>query len=191
MRSNIDYLVIGRFFSVDQLGMYFFAFNAGLGLSLTAINMLSNSVFPYLCEARDNLSDLRKSYVKSLKTCAVIIFPLVLLQSSLAPFYVPIVFSEKWIPAIPILILICLSALPRPFALVSEQLLLAMDRGMDGLKWNIFFTIVFTIAIVVAAQFNIYTVAIVVLAVHLLLLPIFTILVSKSLLSGKKSLSLS
>ncbi|MEM6253484.1 MAG: lipopolysaccharide biosynthesis protein [Cyanobacteria bacterium P01_D01_bin.156] len=186
LRSNIDYLLIGRLFSVDQLGLYFFAFNAGLGLSLTAINMLSNSVFPYLCEARENLSALKKSYIQSLKTCAAIIFPLVLLQSTLAPIYVPIVFSEKWIPAIPILIMICLSALPRPFALVSEQLLLAMDRGSDGLKWNIFFTITFAISIVIAAQFNIFVVAAVVLAIHLLLLPLFTLFVSKSLLSSSE-----
>lgn len=189
LRSNIDYLLIGRFFSVDQLGLYFFAFNAGLGLSLTAINMVSNSVFPYLCEARENMISLKKSYMRSIKICAAIIFPLVIVQSSLAPIYVPIVFSEKWIPAIPVLIIICLSALPRPFALVAEQLLLTVDRGVDGLKWNIFFTVIFTIAIVIAAQFNTITVAIVVLGVHLLLLPVFTILASRSVFSKKGALS--
>lgn len=185
LRSNIDYLLIGRFFSVDELGLYFFAFNAGLGLSLTAINMVSNSVFPYLCEARESMTSLKKSYVRSIKICAAIIFPIVILQSSLAPIYVPIVFSEKWIPAIPVLIIICLSALPRPFALVAEQLLLTVDRGMDGLKWNIFFTVIFTAAIVIAAQFDIVTVATVVLGIHILLLPIFTVLASKSVFSGK------
>ncbi len=189
LRSNIDYLLIGRFFSVDQLGLYFFAFNAGLGLSLTAINMVSNSVFPYLCEARDSITSLKKSYMRSIKICAAIIFPLVILQSSLAPIYVPIVFSSKWTPAIPVLIIICLSALPRPFALVAEQLLLAVDRGMDGLKWNIFFTAIFTTAILIAAQFDIVAVAAVVLGIHLLLLPIFTVLVSKSVFSGKGAFS--
>ncbi|MBT9311114.1 lipopolysaccharide biosynthesis protein [Leptothoe kymatousa] len=189
LRSNIDYLLIGRFFSVDQLGLYFFAFNAGLGLSLTAINMVSNSVFPYLCEARDSLTSLKKSYKRSLKICAGIIFPLVILQSSLAPIYVPIVFSAKWAPAIPVLILICLSALPRPFALVAEQLLLTVDRGGDGLKWNIFFTTAFTAAILVAAQFNTFIVAATVLVLHLLLLPVFTLLASKSVFSGRGAFS--
>ena len=186
LRSNIDYLIIGRFFSVEQLGFYFFAFNAGLGISLTAINMVSNSVFPYLCEARENLSSLKASYRKSLKVCAMIIFPLVMLQSTLAPFYVPIVFGQKWIPAIPILIMICLSALPRPFALVSEQLLLTLDRGMDGLKWNIFFTGFFALSIIAAAQFNVFAVAGVVLAVHIICLPIFSISVASSAFSDKK-----
>lgn len=186
LRSNIDYLLIGRFFSVEQLGFYFFAFNAGLGISLTAINMVSNSVFPYLCEARENLVSLKASYRKSLKVCAMIIFPLVILQSTLAPFYVPIVFGQKWIPAIPILIMVCLSALPRPFALVSEQLLLTLDRGMAGLKWNIFFTGFFALSIVAAAQFNIFVVAGVVLAVHLVCLPMFSAYVARSAFSGQK-----
>ncbi|MEO0739282.1 MAG: lipopolysaccharide biosynthesis protein [Cyanobacteria bacterium J06649_12] len=191
LRSNMDYILIGRFFSVEQLGIYFFSFNAGLGLSLTAINMVSNSVFPYLCEARENLSQLKKSYIRSLTICAAIIFPLVITQSSLAPIYVPIVFGEKWIVAIPILIIVCISGLPRPFALVAEQLLLTVDRGLDGLKWNVFFTTLLTISIIIAAQFNITAVAVVVLVVHLICLPLFTFFVSKSVFSGTKSLSLS
>jgi PST family polysaccharide transporter len=188
LRSNIDYLLIGRFFSVEQLGLYFFAFNAGLGISLTAINMVSNSVFPYLCEARENLSSLKASYHRSLKVCALIIVPLVILQSTLAPFYVPIVFGQKWIPAIPILIMICLSALPRPFALVSEQLLLTLDRGIDGLKWNIFFTALFAVCIIGAAQFNIYAVGALVLAIHLICLPIFSVSVARLAFSRRAKL---
>lgn len=191
LRSNIDYLLIGRFFSVEQLGLYFFGFNAGLGLTLTAINMVSNSVFPYLCEARDSVKKLKTSYMRSLTICAAIIFPLVVLQSSLAPIYVPIVFGDKWISAIPILILICLSGLPRPFALVSEQLLLAVDRGVDGLKWNVFFTALLTISIVISAQFDIVTVAMTVLGIHIICLPVFTFVVSKSVFSSKSSISLS
>ena len=158
---------------------------------MTAINMVSNSVFPYLCEARENLSQLKKSYIRSLTICAAIIFPLVITQSSLAPIYVPIVFGEKWIVAIPILIIVCISGLPRPFALVAEQLLLTVDRGLDGLKWNVFFTTLLTISIIIAAQFNITAVAVVVLVVHLICLPLFPFFVSKSVFSGTKSLSLS
>ncbi|PZO21744.1 MAG: lipopolysaccharide biosynthesis protein [Leptolyngbya foveolarum] len=180
LRSNIDYLLIGRFFSLEALGLYFFAFNAGLGISLSAINMVTNSVFPYLCEARTNRASLKKSYGKSLKVVATIMIPLVLLQSSLAPFYVPIVFGEKWISAIPILIMVCLSGIPRAFAIVSEQLLLTVDRGLTGLKWNVGFTALFVVVILCSAQFSIYAVAASVLAVHLVCLPLFSIWVSRS-----------
>lgn len=183
LRSNIDYLLVGRFFSFEELGLYFFAFNAGLGISLNAINMVANSVFPYLCEARESMATLKKGYGKSIKIVAFIMFPLVLAQSTLAPFYVPIVFGEKWISAIPILIMICLSGLPRAFALVAEQLLLTVNRGMAGLKWNVGFTALFVIVILFCAQFNIYVVAAGVMGIHILALPLFTVWASRSTFS--------
>ncbi|MEL7511595.1 MAG: lipopolysaccharide biosynthesis protein [Cyanobacteria bacterium J06554_3] len=189
LRSNIDYLLIGRFFSLDELGMYFFAFNAGLGISLNAINMVTNSVFPYLCEVRGDRTQLKKSYAKSLKIVAAIMIPLVLTQTSLAPFYVPIVFDPKWTAAIPILMMICLSGIPRAFALVSEQLLLTVDRGMDGLKWNIFFTLFFIGSILIGVQFNIFVVAAIVLGVHVVCLPAFSWWVSRSVFSKAELMS--
>lgn len=183
VRSNIDYLLIGRFFSLEQLGLYFFAFNAGLGISLNAINMVANSVFPYLCEARESLSGLKKRYDKSIKVVAAIMFPLAIAQTALAPIYVPIVFGEKWIAATPILMMICLSGIPRAFALVSEQLLIAVDRGMAGLKWNLIFTALFIVAIWVGAQFTIYAVAASVLAIHLVCLPLFVLWAMRSTFS--------
>ena len=180
LRSNIDYMLVGAFFSVEELGLYFFAFNAGLGISLNVINMVTNSVFPYLCEVKDNMATLKRNYAKSLKIVAAIMLPVAIAQSSLAPFYVPIVFGEKWIAAIPILIMICLSGIPRAFALVSEQLLLTVDRGMAGLKWNIFFTGLFIVAILISAQFNIYAVAASVLGIHFLCLPPFSIWAARS-----------
>ncbi len=183
VRSNIDYLLIGRFFSLEQLGLYFFAFNAGLGISLNAINMVANSVFPYLCEARDSLGGLKQRYDKSIKVVAAIMFPLVILQTTLAPFYVPIVFGEKWIAATPILMMICLSGIPRAFGLVSEQLLIAVGRGMAGLKWNLVFTVLFIGVIWVGAQFTIYTVAAGVLAIHLICLPLFIVWAMRSTFS--------
>jgi PST family polysaccharide transporter len=128
LRGNLDYLIIGRFLSVEALGVYYFAFNAGLGISLGIITSIKAAILPHLCDVRDNLQEFKNRYYQSLKTIGLIIIPLVLLQSSLAPFYVPIVFGQRWIPAIPILILICLSAIPRPFADSASQLLLAVNK---------------------------------------------------------------
>jgi O-antigen/teichoic acid export membrane protein len=185
LRSNLDYLLIGRFIGVEALGIYYFAFNAGLGISLNIVNMFSTTLLPYFCEVRTDRQRLEKRYLEGLKMIAFVTFPLVMVQSLLAPFYVPIVFGQKWVVAIPILIIICLSALPRPFARASEQLLLSLDRGPDGLKWNIIFTALLTVALCIAVQFNTYIVAIAVLATHILFLPLFTIWATHSSFSSK------
>ena len=134
---------------------------------------------PHLCDARDNLVEFKSRYYKSMKTIALIIVPMVLLQSLLAPIYVPIVFGQKWIPAIPILIMICLSAIPRPFADSASQLLVAVNKPDIDLKWNLVFTVLFTTALLVGVNWQSLGVAIAVLATHCILMPLFTIWVSK------------
>jgi O-antigen/teichoic acid export membrane protein len=179
LRANLDYLLIGRFLGVEALGIYYFAFNAGLGISLNVIGVFWYTLLPHFCEARGNLMRLKEKYFSSLKSIALVAVPIVLLQASLAPFYVPIVFGQKWAAAIPILILICLSALPRPFSLAASQLLLAIDKGQIDLYWNLIFTLIFAASVLVAVQWGIVSVAICVLVVHLIALPIFTIWATK------------
>lgn len=186
LRGQLDYLIIGRFLGIDVLGIYYFAFNAGIGISSNVINLLTLPLFPHLCEIRENIRELKKRYFNSLKTIAYIIIPLVLLQSSLAPLYVPIVFGEKWIKAISILILICLSAIPRPFAEAAEQLLQAVNKTHLNLYWNVIFTVFFTVCILISVQWGILWVAISVLICHFIALPIFTIWATKYVLIKRK-----
>ncbi|MDJ0742838.1 MAG: lipopolysaccharide biosynthesis protein [Xenococcaceae cyanobacterium MO_167.B27] len=175
LRSNLDYLIVGRFLGIEALGLYYFAFNAGLGISFGIIVSIKAALLPHLCDARENLQLFKQRYYSSMKIIASVIIPLVLLQSMLAPFYVPIIFGEKWIEAIPILILICLSAIPRPFADSASQLLIAVDKPQIDLYWNILFTILFSISLVIGVSWQSIGVAATVLIVHTIFLPLFTI----------------
>ena len=152
LRNNLDYLIVGRFVGIEELGIYFFGFNAGLGISLSIINAISSVMLPHLCEARTELSEFKHRYLHSIRTIALIIVPFVLLQSSLSPIYVPIVFGKQWIPAIPILIIICLSAIPRPFANAASQLLIAIGKPHLDLRWNVIFTSLFALFLFIGVK---------------------------------------
>jgi teichuronic acid exporter len=178
-RNNLDYLIIGKFLSIEALGTYYFAFNAGIGISLGIIDSIKAAILPHLCDVRDNISEFRARYYQSLKIIGAVIIPLVLMQSALAPFYVPIIFGQKWISAIPILILICLSAIPRPFADSASQLLIAVNKANLDLLWNIVFTVFFAIALFIGVQWQSLGVAIAVLASHWICLPLFTFYASR------------
>lgn len=175
LRNNLDYLIVGRFIGMDELGIYYFAFNAGLGISLSVITSLNSAMLPHLCSVRTEWSKFKQTYMSTLKTIAVVIVPLVLVQSTLAPLYVPIVFGQKWVPAIPVLILICLSAIPRPFADAASQLLVATDKPHFVLRWDVLFTIFFTGALLIGVQWNSFGVASAVLLLHVIALPLFTL----------------
>ncbi|WP_414620608.1 lipopolysaccharide biosynthesis protein [Calothrix sp. CCY 0018] len=179
LRANIDYLLVGRVLGVEALGIYFFAFNAGLGISLNVTNIMVWPLYPHLCAARHNFGEFKQKYFHSLKTIGLVIIPLVILQSSLAPFYVPIIFGEKWRMAVPILVIICLSAIPRPFGTAAALLLQSLDKAWINLRWSVLFTAIFVTSLLIGMNWGIYGVAVSVLISHALAMPMFTVWATK------------
>lgn len=177
-RENVDYLLIGRIIGLKALGVYYFAFNAGLGLSVSVINALSVSLYSDFCDVRSDPAALRRRFGINLLTISKVMVPLVALQSSLAPFYVPIVFGHQWVEqgAVPILMLICLSALSRPFANASSMLFRAVGLPQVDLLWNLAFTVALTLAILVGTSWGALGVAIAVATAHLTLQPIYLLM---------------
>lgn len=110
-RLQADKLIVGAMLGLDALGLYYFAFNAGLGISQSLITAFGTVLFPCLCRAggeREREAQLRQAFLLGLT-------PLVLLvacQGLLAPIYVPVLFGPKWVSAAPFLSLLCLAALP-------------------------------------------------------------------------------
>ncbi|MBD2103240.1 lipopolysaccharide biosynthesis protein [Leptolyngbya sp. FACHB-261] len=189
LRNNLDYLIVGRFIGIAELGIYYFAFNAGLGISLSIISALNSALLPHLCAARSNWLEFRKRYWSSLKIIACIIVPLVVLQSSLASFYVPTVFGKEWTAAIPILIIICLSAIPRPFAEAASQLLTAVGKPNLDLRWNVLFTTIFAIGLLIGVRWQAWGVATSVLLTHAIFLPLFVIWATNHVFHSSKLLT--
>ena len=177
-RENVDYLVIGRFIGMNALGVYYFAFNAGLGISLSVVNALGVTLYSDLCEIRSDPVMLRQRFERNLATIAKVIVPLVALQASLAPLYVPLVFGSKWVAAgaVPILILITLSALSRPFANASSMLFRAIGLPQVDFLWNVAFTLALSVSVVVATRWGAIGVAAAVAAVHIGLQPVYLLL---------------
>lgn len=136
LQGNVDNLIVAGVLGVQALGVYYFAYNAGLGIMLGLMGSMGVAVYPHLCESLGDRAELRARYFQSLRTLAWITAPVILAQVLLAPWYVPLVFSAKWTPAVPVLMLICLSALLRPYAGVCSSLLRAVGRPDLELRWQ-------------------------------------------------------
>jgi PST family polysaccharide transporter len=188
LRANLDYLIVGHFLGIEALGVYYFAFNAGLGISLNVMNSFMSALFPHLCAVRDNFQQFKSRFFNSLKMLALIFIPLITMQSILAPFYVPIIFGEKWVSSIPVLIIICLSAIPHAFWWAFSLVLNAMDKSHVSLYLDVIFTIIFVGVILLSVQGGILWVAVAVLISKVLALPVFMPFLKKYL--TKNSLQL-
>ncbi|BAY84266.1 probable polysaccharide biosynthesis protein [Calothrix parasitica NIES-267] len=184
-RVNIDYLIIGRFLGIEALGIYYFAFIAGLGISVNVINTFKSALFPYLCEVKDNKNLLRKRFFSSLKKTCIITFPLIILQASLTPFYVPIIFGQKWTSAIPIIILFCLSVLPLVIDSFIYQLLNAVGKPHISLSWSIIKTVILTILALFVVKSGILAMAMLVTTYQFITVTGFSIWVMKYIFQSR------
>ncbi len=157
-RANADKLIVGKALGMEAFGIYSFATNTGSGIATGLAGALGQAFLPYLSKGREN-SDLRARFMLTVSAMSLVIMPLVTLQVVLAPWYVPIVFGEKWTPAIPALMLMCLGTLSRPLVVATSQLLRAAD-AVD-LEWRIskYNAILFVLAIIGGLPFGVEGVA--------------------------------
>jgi teichuronic acid exporter len=184
LQANIDNMFVGFYLGLNALGLYYFAFNAGLGMTLGLITAAGMAVFPHLCELRDDRAALEKRFFKTRNRIGFGLVSLIIMQALLAPIYVPLIFGSKWNDAIPALSIICLSALARPFANVTSQLLKAVGRPEIEFRWQLVNTLMLIGALFVAAQFNILAVAVSVFVVQTIVLGAFAFVVPKAVFSA-------
>jgi O-antigen/teichoic acid export membrane protein len=133
LRMNLDKLLVTAILGVEILGVYYFAFNAGLGLSLSLTNALSASVYPALSALAGSPSEMLARFNRILWRNALPVSLVIAAQAAAALVYVPVVFGGHWADAAPLVALLCVSAITRPVWDAAAQLLRA--AGLPGFEF--------------------------------------------------------
>ena len=110
-RAQIDKLIIGALLGVKALGIWYFAFNAGLGITTSFVGAFGTVLFPWLCKAVDRHARALR-YRRGILIGLGVFLPMTLAQVLLAPIYVPLLFGSQWTTAAPLVALLGLAALP-------------------------------------------------------------------------------
>jgi len=137
-----DKLVIGATLGAEALGIYFFAFNAGLSLATSISTAFSRVIFPKITAATNRARATGEAVWLGL----LLTTPIVLLQAFAAPYYVPLLLGEEWAYIAPIVSILCLAAIPTMVWSGTAQWLRAEDRALTELA----VTSVLTIALLTA-----------------------------------------
>ncbi|MEP1740824.1 MAG: lipopolysaccharide biosynthesis protein [Kangiellaceae bacterium] len=169
LRANIDNILVAWVLGLEAAGIYYFAKNAGLGISLSLISAFNLSLFTHLCEFSSNLHQLRREFLSSIRTTSLVLIPIIATQAILAYWYVPLLFGEQWNIAIVPISLLCLSAIPRPMGEAASELLKSLGRADVDFCWNILFSIGYLLAVSIGVQWGVVGVAGAILCIHLLM----------------------
>ena len=109
-RTHGDKLLVGALLGTEALGLYYFAFNAGLGITQSFVSACNLVLFPHLANARSDQfgNEFRRSFILGF----VVLCPIVIAQAALAPYYVPVIFGANWVQSVPYVALLVGAALP-------------------------------------------------------------------------------
>lgn len=124
LRAQLDKLIVGAVLGADALGIYYFAYNAGTGISMSLSSTFATVLFPYLSTSADRRAALRIAMGLSL----AIITPVVMIQTLAAGPYVDLVFGAKWADVAPLVAILCLAAVPNMLWTVSARWLRSNGR---------------------------------------------------------------
>ena len=131
-RLQLGNLVIGATLGVAALGTYYFAFNAGLGITASFVSAFTTVLFPQLCSAR-TVAERHDRFKRGVQLALLLFLPLLLIQMALAPFYVPILFGARWASAATLVALLATGALPLILGAATTAWLRAERRtGADA-----------------------------------------------------------
>lgn len=106
LQGNIDKLVIGFFFSQDVLGFYYLAQRIGMILIELVTSVISRVSLTTFSRVQHDLPRLNRIFRQmTFVAGAAGILPFTLV-TVFAPQFITLVFGEKWLPAVPILLLL-------------------------------------------------------------------------------------
>jgi len=103
INTNIDYVILGRFFAPEIFGLYFFGYRRVRGPLKVGTMSVRAALFPALSRVQDSAESARRAFFQGMPVLAAILYPLATLGILVAPQLVPLVFGEEWTPAAPLL----------------------------------------------------------------------------------------
>jgi teichuronic acid exporter len=132
--NNIYNIVIGRAYSAVNLGYYargkqFAELSAG-----TVALILNQVTFPILSSLQDDQKRMISVYIQVVRMTAFIIFPAMTLLSFLAEPLVLLLLTEKWLPMVMLLKLMCFVYIFYPISAINMNILNAIGRSDLFLK---------------------------------------------------------
>ncbi len=184
LRLQGDKLLLGQLIGLSLLGTYYFAFNAGLGITSALITACSAALLPYFTKLTNGTA-VKTQFIKATGLLYALLLPIFALQIGLAPWYVPIVFGQKWASAVPLMMVLCASGIPFVLWRATSMLLRAVGKPAFEFRFTLALTIVSLSCLCITAQFGLLAIASAQLVINLIFCPIFTFITLKYLSKEK------
>lgn len=169
LATDIDVLLIGRFFDVGSLGLYSLAKEFALGVLRLFTTVISRVGIPMLAMHQEDNKKLTSEFSRLLNTVSVssgALFSILILG---APWLIPLIYGEQYTGVTLLFTWFALMAIMRSMGTVHGVLIVATGHVHLDLVWNILVVGLMIPTIYIAAQSSLENVLVAMLGIQVLL----------------------
>ncbi|MFB6317426.1 lipopolysaccharide biosynthesis protein [Saccharicrinis sp. FJH54] len=135
--DNIYSLVIGKGFSAADLGYY----RRAKGYQILPVSLLTSTIgrvsFPIYSKVKDDSKKYLQLMRKSFSLMSFVSFPVLAGLAVMAKPIIIVMITDKWLPSVPYLQLLCIIGMLYPWNLMNVQALVAYGRSDLNLRITI------------------------------------------------------
>lgn len=168
INDNIFSVLLGRFYTKQEVGYYTQA-NKWTNMGHTLITGVVNSVSqPIMVEAGANPDRQRKVFRKMLRFTAFISFPLMFGLALIAPEFITIAITDKWLPSAAIMQILCIWGAFLPINYIYTNQLISKGKS-NVYMWNtIIQNLVQLLVLLLTVSYGIYVMAAIYVTINIL-----------------------
>lgn len=157
--SNADYLIVGKFFGAEAVGIYTLAFRIVRDTVQTLITNINEVAYPALAKLQGNIIRLKKYFYIIVKGSLLLIsFVLIILSTYIRELLVLFGYN-KWLEAVPLIYIFTGYAIFRSVEAVIPQLINANGKSQLNFKFSILISLIMPAGFIIASQFSLLAVA--------------------------------
>jgi len=153
--NNIFLIVIGKYFSAAQVGLY----TKAETMKQLPVNYISRALdkvtFPLFVSIQDDEARLKKVYKKLMLMVVFVVSPVLIFLAVLAEPVFIFLFTAKWLPAVPYFQILCVTGILYPLHSYNLTILNVKGRSDLFLKLEIIKKVIIAITIIFAIPFGI------------------------------------
>lgn len=134
---NLYTLVIGRFFNSAQVGYFNRSQTFAVFPATSLTEIVNRTMYPVLCELQNDEEALIHTFFNYLRSTVFIVFPLMTGLAVLSESLIEVILTKKWLPAAPLMSILCMAYMWYPIMVFNWQLLNVKGRSDLSLKAEI------------------------------------------------------
>jgi teichuronic acid exporter len=157
--SRLYTLLIGKIYGVRELGFYTNADSTQQIPGGVLVKTLSRVAFPMFSSVSDSPTKLRRGMELGIRGTMLFNVPMMLGMAVVAKPLVTVLFGEQWIPAVPILQVLCLSGILLPLHVLNLNCLMAQGHSRLMFKMELAKKTVGVILLAGGAYFDVIGIA--------------------------------